>query len=325
MREPARLFINDVAMRDGLQIEPGFVPTKTKIALIDRLGETGLAKIEATSFASPKAIPGLADAAAVMDGIRRVPGVDYAVLVPNLRGCARALEHSPDEINVVVSASETHNRANVRMTVAQSLESLADIVGLIAARVPVNLSISTAFGCPFEGLILPERVLAIAGSAIALGVDRITLCDTTGIANPAQVERLFRAVIARFPEIRWTAHFHDTRGMALANALAALEAGVVRLDASLGGLGGCPFAPGASGNACTEDLVHMLEAMGHSTGVDLVALLDIARSLPAIVGHPVPGQLIPAGPSDRRYPAPEGLGTGGDVNQAAPERGPCAA
>ena len=320
--EPHRLFIHEVALRDGLQIEPAFVPTRTKIGLIDRLGRTGVAKIEATSFSSPKAIPTLADAAEVMDGITRIEGVEYAVLVPNLRGCARALDHRPDEINVVVSASETHNRANVRMTTAQSLDQFAGIAALAASRAAINLSISTAFGCPFEGAVAPERVLALVERVAAIGIDRVTLCDTTGVANPAQVGRLFGTVMTRFPDMRWTAHFHDTRGMALANALAALDAGVVRLDASLGGLGGCPFAPGASGNACTEDLVHMFEAMGHPTAVDLPMLLDIARSLPAIVGHDVPGQLIAAGPFDRRYPVPDWLASGEQSRLATPQ---CAA
>ena len=307
MREAAGLFIHEIALRDGLQIEPEFVPTETKVALVDRLSRSGVAKIEVTSFVSPKAVPALADADAVMTGIERAAGVEYAVLVANLRGCARALEHRPDEINLVVSASETHNRANVRMTVAQSLDQFAEIVALAVPRTAVNVSVSTAFGCPFEGAIAPELVTAIVERVAAQGVDRVTLCDTTGVANPAQVRRLFDTVVARWPDIRWTAHFHDTRGMALANVLAAIEAGVIRFDASLGGLGGCPFAPGASGNGCTEDMVHMLGAIGHSTGVDLPALLDIARSLPAIVGHDVPSRLIAAGPANRRYPMPDSL------------------
>lgn len=319
MTEAARLFIHEVAPRDGLQIEPVFVPTADKIALIDRLARTGVAKIEATSFVSPKAIPALADADAVMDGIARVVGVDYAVLVPNARGAARALEHRPDEINLVVSASETHNRANVRMTTAQSLDDVAAIVALVADRAAINLSVSTAFGCPFEGAIDPDRVMAIIDRAVAAGISRVTLCDTTGVANPAQVGRLCAAAIARYPAIRWTAHFHDTRGMALANAVAAMNAGIVRFDASLGGLGGCPFAPGASGNACTEDLVHMFAAMGHATGVDLAALIDAARTLPALVGHEVPGQLIAAGPADRRYPAPAWLASGEQASLVAPD------
>lgn len=319
MAEPPRLFIHEVAPRDGLQIEPDFVPTADKIALIDRLSRTGLAKIEVTSFVSAKAVPTLADADAVMDGIDRVAGVDYAVLVPNRRGCARALEHRPDEINLVVSASETHNRANVRMTTAQSLDEFGAIVALVAGRAAINVSISTAFGCPFEGEIAPARVLAIADRVAHVGIDRITLCDTTGVANPTQVGRLFAAAVARHPGMVWTAHFHDTRGMALANALAAINAGIIRFDAALGGLGGCPFAPGASGNACTEDLVHMLAEMGHATGVDLDALIDVARTLPLLVGHEVPGQVIAAGPAARRYPVPEWLASGKQARLAMPD------
>lgn len=301
------MFIHDVAPRDGLQIEPVFVPTAGKIALIDALSRTGVAKIEVTSFVSAKAVPTLADADAVMAGIDRRAGVDYAVLVPNPRGCSRALEHRPDEINLVISVSETHNRANVRMTIEQSLDQVGTVVALVADRAAVNVSLSTAFGCPFEGRIAPPRVMAIVDRLARMGIDRITLCDTTGVANPAQVAALFAAASARHPAVRWTAHFHDTRGMALANALAAVNAGIVRFDAALGGLGGCPFAPGASGNGCTEDLVHMLAEMGYATGVDLAALLDVARTLPALVGHGVPGRLIAAGAADRRYPVPAGL------------------
>ena len=250
MREAARLFIHEIALRDGLQIEPAFVPTETKIALTDRLSRTGVAKIEVTSFVSPKAVPALADAEEVMAGITRVAGVEYAVLVPNLRGCARALEHGPDEINLVISASETHNLANVRMTIAQSLDQFTEIVALAAPRTAINVSVSTAFGCPFEGIIAPEQVTAIIERVAAMGVGRVTVCDTTGVANPAQVKRLFDTVLGRWPDIRWTAHFHDTRGMALANVLAAIDAGVVRFDASLGGLGGnsnTGFGAGAAG------------------------------------------------------------------------------
>lgn len=299
-----RLYIHDVSPRDGLQIEPRFVPTPVKIALIESLAASGVAKIEVTSFTSPRAVPALADALDVMRGVRRFPGVEYAALVPNLRGCERALECNVDEINVVVSASETHNVANVRMTCEQSLLQFEDIVRVSQRHAPINASISTAFGCPFEGDVPQERILQLVDRLATLGIGRVSLCDTTGMANPAQVARLFSAVQMRFPEVTFTAHFHDTRSMGLANAVAALQAGVERFDASLGGLGGCPFAPGASGNVCTEDLVHMLEAMGHHTGVNLAALLATARTLPAIVGHDVCGQVVKAGPATRRYPPP---------------------
>jgi len=293
-------------VRDGFQIEPVFVPTARKVALINALGRTGLSKIEVTSFSSPKAIPALADAEEVMRLIDRVPGVEYAALVPNVRGAQRALACEVDELNLVMSASPSHNQANLRMGMEQSLAQFADIVTTVSGQARINASLSTAFGCPFDGDVPAARVLELVQRFVDLGITRVALCDTTGMANPAQVRRLFSAVIERWPAVTFTAHFHDTRAMGLANALAALEAGVRHFDASLGGLGGCPFAPGASGNVCTEDMVHMFQAMGCDTGVDLELLLTLARSLPDIVGHPVPGQVMKAGPATRRYPNPLG-------------------
>lgn len=307
MRNPQgkRLYIQEVSSRDGFQMEQNFIPTDRKVAYINALSHTGLAKIEATSFSSPKAIPSLADGQAVMEQIDRVPGVEYAALVPNVRGCERALETRVDELNLVMSASQSHNRANLRMTCEQSLAGFRDIVEIARGRAHINVSLSTAFGCPFDGDVPDDRVLQLVDSFATMGVDRVTLCDTTGMANPAQVERICAAVVSRWPEITFTAHFHNTRGMGLANALAALEVGIDRFDASLGGLGGCPFAPGASGNVCTEDLVHMFETMGYDTGVNLDALLAVARDLPALIGHDVPGQVMKAGPSSRRYAVPD--------------------
>ena len=299
-----RVYIQEVSARDGFQMELTFVPTARKIDFIDKLSGTGLAKIEVTSFASPKAIPALADAETVLSGIRRVPGVEYAALVPNLRGCERALSSGVDEINLVMSVSESHNFANLRMHCEQSLAQFEGIVRRARDDVHINASLSTAFGCPFEGHIEPSRVLELTDRLVRLGIGRVSLCDTTGIANPSQVQRLFAQIKSRWPDIEFTAHFHNTRGMGLANALAALEAGIDRFDASLGGLGGCPFAPGATGNVCTEDLVHMLDGMGYETGVDLDALLLIAADLPGLVGHEVPGQVLKAGRSTRRDPVP---------------------
>lgn len=299
-----RLYIQEVSVRDGFQIEPEFVPTDHKVALIDALSNTGLAKIEVTSFTSPKAIPNLADAEAVMSRIQRVPGVVYAALVPNVRGCERALSCGVDEINVFMSASEGHSMANLRMTPQQSLEEFERVVRHVDGRAALNASLSTAFGCPFDGQVPVEQVLRIVQRLVDTGFEAISLCDTTGMANPRQVQHLCAEVRRRWPALVLTAHFHDTRGMGLANVLAALAAGVDRFDASLGGLGGCPFAPGASGNVCTEDMVHMLEAMGFQTGVDLSMLIEAARTLPDIVGHEVPGQVMKAGPYTRRYPLP---------------------
>lgn len=300
-----RLHIQEVCVRDGFQIEPVFVPTDRKVDLIDALSRTGLSKIEVTSFASPKAIPALADAEEVMRRIDRAPGVEYAALVPNVRGAQRALACALDELNLVMSASASHNQANLRMSRQQSLAQFAEIVAVVAGRAQINASLSTAFGCPFDGDVPDAQVMDLVQNFVDLGITRVALCDTTGMANPAQVRRLFGRAIERWPTVTFTAHFHDTRAMGLANALAALDVGVTRFDASLGGLGGCPFAPGASGNVCTEDLVHMFEAMGRQTGVNLERLLALACGLPDIVGHPVPGQVMKAGPATRRYPLPD--------------------
>lgn len=299
-----RLYIQEVSTRDGFQIEPRFIPTEDKVALIDGLSRAGLAKIEVTSFSSPRAIPALADAEQVLQRIVRLPGVEYCALVPNVRGCERALQADVDEINVVISASESHNLANLRMDCEQSITGIREIASLAHGRLHVNVSISTAFGCPFEGDIGVAPVMRLVERLWQFGIRRISLCDTTGIANPVQVHRLFSEALTAWPEVAFTAHFHDTRSMGLANTFAALDAGIVRFDASLGGLGGCPFAPGASGNVCTEDMVHMFSAMHCETGVDLEQLLELARRLPALVGHDVPGQVMKAGPASRRYPLP---------------------
>lgn len=304
----ARVFINEVAARDGFQIERDFIPTVDKIAFIDALSTTGLAKIEATSFTSPKAIPNLADAAEVMAGITRHERVKYVALVPNEKGVEKALASGADELNFVMSASDSHGRANIRMTAEQSLERIPRMVDMAAQRgVFVNTAISTAFGCPFEGDVAPERVLEIIARLAARGVQGVSLADTTGMANPRQVAELCEAVLKRQPQLSLTLHLHNTRGMGLANALAGYQVGVMRFDAALGGLGGCPYAPGATGNVCTEDLVHMFEQMDVNTGVDLDALLTVAEGLPDLVGHDVPGHVVRAGTAQRRYPLPENL------------------
>jgi hydroxymethylglutaryl-CoA lyase len=290
-----QLYVHEVCTRDGFQMESTFIPTAQKVALINALSRSGLHSIEVTSFTSPKAIPALADAAAVMQAIERVPGVVYAALVPNLRGAQRALEVGVDELNLVMSASETHSRANLRMSTQDSLAEFEAIVRHVQGQATVNVSISTAFGCPFEGEIDDKRIHQLISQVVELGVRHMTLCDTTGMAHPAQVERVFQQAVGLWPSVRWTAHFHNTRAMGLPNVLAALTAGVRHFDASLGGLGGCPYAPGATGNVCTEDMVHMLHAMGWHTGVDLGRLMTAALTLPSVVGHEVPGQVMKAG------------------------------
>jgi hydroxymethylglutaryl-CoA lyase len=299
-----KIAVHDVMLRDGLQIEPVFVPTEEKISLVNALSRTGLKKIEVTSFTSAKAIPALRDAEAVMKQIERVPGVAYVALVPNMRGAERALECAADELNLVMSASETHNLANLRMTRAQSRRALADIIDAARGHAALNISISTAFGCPMEGGVAADEVLRLGDWFLERGAAGITLCDTTGMANPAQVERVCAGLTERWKGAELTLHFHDTRGMGLANVLAGLNVGIDRYDASLGGLGGCPFAPGATGNVCTEDMVHMLDAIGCDSGVDLDALLACAARLPQLVGHDVPGQVGKAGKWDRRHAPP---------------------
>ena len=302
---PSKIEINEVAPRDGLQIEARFVPTDAKVRWIDALSATGLRRIEATSFTSPKAIPNLKDAADVMAAIQHREGVDITALVPNVRGTERALACQVDEINLVMSASNSHSLVNLRMTPEQSLEQFATIVEISKDRgMFINASLSTAFGCPFEGEVPEARVLELISQLISLGIQGVTLCDTTGMANPAQVKSLCEVVLRRWPQTPFTLHFHNTRGMGLANALGAWQAGITRFDASLGGMGGCPFAPGATGNVCTEDLVHMFESMGVDTGVDLDSLLAVASTLPDLIGHDVPGQVVKAGKSTRRYSMP---------------------
>lgn len=300
-----RIHMQEVGTRDGLQMEQAFVPTQDKIALVDALSDAGLAKIEVTAFVSPTAIPALRDAEIVMREIARRPGVVYAALVPNVRGAERAIEARTDELNLVMSASETHNLANLRMTRAQSFASLAQVVATAqGAGVAVNVSLSCVFGCPMEGDVAESEVFGWVQRFADLGVGGITLCDTTGMAYPAQVAALVAAARARWPAMVFTLHFHNTRGMGLANVLAAIDAGADRFDASLGGLGGCPYAPGASGNVCSEEVVHALELMGYDTGVDLPALLAAARRLPALIGHDIPGQLAKAGRRLDLHPVP---------------------
>ena len=300
-----RIHFNEVVTRDGFQIEPEFIATDAKVALIDALSLCGYAKIEATSFVSPKAIPMLRDAEEVMGRITRAPGVEYTVLVPNLRGAERALESKADELNLVMSTSETHNRANLRMGREQSFAALAEVVHHVDGRTPINVSLSTAFGCPMEGDVPEAEVVQFAERFAGLGVRGLTICDTTGMAHPGQVAHMVETLQQRLTGVQLTLHFHNTRGMGLANVLAAVQGGIVRFDGSLGGLGGCPYAPGASGNICSEDAVHMLHAMGYDTGMDLPRLLSVARGLPYIVGHEVPGQVAKAGLITDLHPAPE--------------------
>jgi hydroxymethylglutaryl-CoA lyase len=246
----------------------------------------------------------LRDAEEVMGRIRRARGVEYTVLVPNLRGAERALEARADELNLVMSTSETHNLANLRMPREKSFAALAEVIRVVDGRTPINVSLSTSFGCPMEGEVPQQEVLGWVQRFADLGVRGVSICDTTGMAHPGQVANMCDALQQLFPQLQLTLHFHNTRGMGLANVLAAAQRGITRFDGSLGGLGGCPYAPGASGNICSEDALHMLQAMGYDTGVDLRRLLPVARGLPAIIGHEVPGQVAKAGPTSQLHPVP---------------------
>lgn len=306
MNGPGRdIVIQEVCLRDGLQIEPTWVPTEDKVRLADGLSAMGFTRIEASSFVSPRAVPALRDAEAVFAGIARAPGCIYVALVPNLRGAERALAAGADELNLVASASETHNRANMGMASEASFAAFADLIPLAKDRgVLLNGSVATAFGCPFEGAQAEPRVLGMLERYLDLGVDGVALADTTGMANPVQVGRMVRAALRLAGPERLTLHFHNTRGMGLANLLTAYEAGARRFDAALGGLGGCPFAPGASGNICTEDVVNMCHDMGLRTGLDLEGLIGLSRTLPGLLGHDLPGQVVKAGRTCDLHPAP---------------------
>jgi hydroxymethylglutaryl-CoA lyase len=306
--ESTRLFIQEVSPRDGFQNEQQFVDTQEKIQFIDQISACGFAKIEVTSFTSPKAIPALRDAEIVMHEITRNPDVVYTALVPNVRGAERALSCNVDEVNLVMSVSELHNRANLRMSREQSVAQLTDVIEVVRATdVAINVSLSTVFGCPMQGDIDSYDVFELIDRFSQLGVNGVTLCDTTGMAYPAQVAQISRRARELFPHLELTLHFHNTRGMALANTLAALGEGVNRFDASMGGIGGCPYAPGASGNVCTEELVHMLNLQGYETGVDLDRIIAVAGVLPGLIGHDVPSQILKAGLRTKVHPTPPGI------------------
>ncbi len=296
---PDRISLREVGPRDGLQNEDP-VPTGAKIALIDRLSATGVQRIEAVSFVHPRAIPQMADADEVWKQIRRAPDVRYSALVPNSRGATRALDAGFTELEAVVSASDTHNRKNVNRSTEESLDDIAVIVDAAhQAGATCQVIVSTAWGCPYEGDVPVERVVAVAGRAVADGADSVSFGDTTGMATPSRVQALVGEFRSRHPGVGLNLHFHNTRGTGLANVLTALELGVADFDASVGGLGGCPYAPGATGNIATEELIYMVEDMGVATGVDLEAMIDAAAGAERIVGRTLPSQVLRAGPRTR--------------------------
>jgi hydroxymethylglutaryl-CoA lyase len=296
---PKAVDITEVAARDGLQQEKALIPTKRKIALIKAFAAAGARRIEATSFASPRAVPQLADAADVVAGIRGL-GPVIATLAPNEKGARRAAEAGVDEIVTFVSASESHSRANLNKTIAQAIADVEGVANVARETGKTFRSaIAVAFGCPFEGDVSPKTVSAIARSLKAFGIRSLTLGDTTGMASPRHVEALCERLIEDHPDIELTLHFHDTRGLALVNVLAGLRLEITRYESAAGGVGGCPFAPGATGNVCTEDLIYMLSELGVETGFDLDKAIKADLAVEQAVGRKLPGRLMRAGPGTR--------------------------
>lgn len=302
MELPEGVSLREVGPRDGLQNEDP-VPTEAKITLLDALSTTGVRRIEAVSFVHPKAIPQMADASEVWQRARKRSGIRYSALVPNLKGAMRALDAGCTELEAVVSASETHNKKNVNRSTEESLDEIAEIIDLAHQKnATVQVIVSTAWGCPYEGDVPVRRTVSVISRALRDGADSASFGDTTGMATPTRVQQLVGAFRDAHPETGLNLHFHNTRGTGMANVLAALELGVTDFDASVGGLGGCPYAPGATGNIATEELVAMLEDMGVRTGVDIEAMIEAAEEAERIVNRTLPSQVLRAGPRSRTIP-----------------------
>src|SRR5581483_11854911 len=288
---PKPITIVEVWPRDGLQNERIALSTADKIAFVDKLSAAGLPVIEVSAFVSPKWVPRMADAAEVFAGIARRPGTRYTALVPNLAGLDRAIAARVEEVAIFAAATETFSRKNINQTVDESLVTYKQVCDrALAAGLRVRGYLSTAFGCPYEGAVSPGRVAEVTERIAALGVFEIAISDTIGIAHPGQVPRVLEAVLARVPAARIALHFHDTRGTALANVLAALPFGIATFDASTGGLGGCPYAPGAAGNLATDDLVYMLDGLEIDTGVSLRAITEASAFIGSRLDHPLPSR-----------------------------------
>ncbi|WP_374016136.1 hydroxymethylglutaryl-CoA lyase [Paenibacillus thiaminolyticus] len=299
MNWPGSVTIKEVGPRDGLQNEKVFVSTEDKIAWINQLSGTGLKSIEITSFVNPKWIPALADAAEVAIGIERMPGIRYSALVPNRQGLERALEVDVDEAAVFMSASETHNLRNINKSIRVTFPMLREVAQeALAAGKSVRGYVSTVFGCPYEGPVSIDEVIRVSETLFEMGIGELSLGDTIGIANPKQVQDVLDILLKRFDAKKLALHFHDTRGTALANILVSMDMGITTFDASVGGLGGCPYAPGASGNVASEDLLYMLDAMGIRTGVNQEKLLSAARFIQQKIGRDLPSRNLQVGSSN---------------------------
>ncbi len=291
MRHPKKITIVEVGPRDGLQNEATAIATADKIAFVDRLSAAGLPAVEVSAFVSPRWVPQMADAEAVCAGIARRAGVRYGALVPNLAGLERAHAAGVQEVGIFATPSETFSRTNINQSIDASLDTYRGVCARAATLgIRVRGYVSTAFGCPFEGPIEPDKVAAVAAALVDMGVFEVAVSDTIGVAHPGQVTEVVDAVASIVPIGRVAMHFHDTRGTALANVLAAMDMGVRTFDASAGGLGGCPYAPGATGNLATEDLVYMLDGLGVETGVVLPLVLEASRFMESKIGHPLPSR-----------------------------------
>jgi hydroxymethylglutaryl-CoA lyase len=301
---PKAVAVLEVGPRDGFQMEKAFIPTEKKIELVNGLMEAGVRHLEVTSFVSPRAVPQLRDALEVIADVQRPPGTELLALVPNVKGAERALLTRIDGIVLFLSASETHNRKNVNRSVRESLDGFKEVCRAVrGSGIAVHGAIATAFGCPFEGDVPVGQVVRIAEAMHDLGIRQISLGDTTGMATPPLVRRVCAALREAVPEVEIGLHFHNTRGIGLVNVLAGLEIGMTRFDSSVGGLGGCPFAAGATGNICTEDLVYLLDELGIASGIDLGRIIGVAHEVEKVVGRELPGQVMKAGPRLRLHDA----------------------
>ncbi|HEX9015607.1 MAG TPA: hydroxymethylglutaryl-CoA lyase [Chloroflexota bacterium] len=306
MQLPKRVHIMEVGPRDGFQAEHDWIPTDKKIEIINALSKTGIKEIQATSFVHPKAVPQLADAEQVMTGIERAPGVKYQVLVPNMRGMQRAIACRPDGVHLMMSVSESHNRSNGNKSIDESFAEFEQMVpAAIEAGIRPEAGMAVVFGCPFEGDVPRSQLQRVIDRYYELGLRRMSLGDTVGVANPRQTYDIAAWLLDSYPDVEFTLHLHNTRDMALANVVAAMQAGMTHFDGAIGGLGGCPYAPGATGNVSTEDLVYMLSEMGVDTGIDIDGLIEVSRLLQTVVPHKLDSALLKAGKRTDLKPAPK--------------------
>ena len=303
---PPKVTICEVAPRDGFQAEMEWIPTEQKIRIIRELAKTGIQSMEITSFVHPRAIPQLKDAEEVVKSVQDLTNIKFRALVPNVKGTQRAIDAGIKKLKLMLSATDSHSLSNANCLVEEAQNGFYPIIELAEKHgVKVGGSISVAFGCPYEGKVPVERIAAIVERYTTMGIDEISLADTTGMANPKQVYDMLGQLKAGFPSMTFSMHLHNTRGMALANVIAALQQGVVHFDSSIAGLGGCPYAPGATGNIATEDVVHALEEMGVGTGIDLTALIDVAKDVKQTIGHDGGSYMLQAGPCSQLHAKPK--------------------